>query len=221
MIRTESLNGFLTISKNPFFYFPNRSKTGLTWLITIWMFVSVLLNWIDLFSASLIAAATMVFTGCCDRRSLFSEIDWSIIATLGGLLIMSEAVILSGLSDELARMIIDTMPSQNSYTYIAMFFLLSSLASNILSAKAGVLLILPVAVSITDLAGLNLIPIVLTIMIAGSTALCTPLSYPTNLMVFGPGSYFFSDYIRLGLPITIVTGIVSTFVIPLVFLIRL
>ncbi|MEC8147104.1 MAG: SLC13 family permease [Pseudomonadota bacterium] len=221
LIRTESLNGFLTISKNPFFYFPNRSKTGLTWLITIWMFVSVLLNWIDLFSASLIAAATMVFTGCCDRRSLFSEIDWSIIATLGGLLIMGEAVILSGLSDELARIIIDTMPSQNSYTYIAMFFLLSSLASNILSAKAGVLLILPVAVSITELAGLNLIPIVLTIMIAGSTALCTPLSYPTNLMVFGPGSYFFSDYIRLGLPITIVTGIVSTFVIPLVFLIRL
>ena len=87
------------------------------------MFVSVLLNWIDLFSASLIAAATMVFTGCCDRRSLFSEIDWSIIATLGGLLIMGEAVILSGLSDELARIIIDTMPSQNSYTYIAMFFI--------------------------------------------------------------------------------------------------
>ena len=76
---------------------------------------------------------------------------------------------------------------------------------------------LPIAVGITELTGIELIPLILTIMIAGSTAICTPLSYPTNLMVFGPGSYMYSDYIRLGLPITLIIGIITTIIIPLVF----
>lgn len=219
LLKTESLSGFLTISKNPFFYFPDRSKTGLTWFITILMFGSVLTNLIDLFIAASLAATTMILTGCCDRKSLFYEIDWNIIGTLAGLLIMGEAAISCGLSNKLGMIIINTIPSESPYAYVASLFVLGSLASNVLSAKAGVLFILPIAVGIADLAGLNLIPLVLTIMIAGSTALCTPLSYPTNLMVFGPGAYIFSDYIRLGLPITVVIGIITTFSIPLFYVI--
>ena len=181
------------------------------------MFGSVLFDWIDLFIASSIAAATMFLTGCCDRKSLLYEIDWNIIATLGGLLIIGEAAIASGLSDELGNLFVNNMPSQSPYAYIGALFLLSSLASNALSAKAGVLFILPIAVGISELSGMELIPFVLTIMIAGSTAICTPLSYPTNLMVFGPGSYIYSDYIRLGLPITVIIVVIPTIIIPLVF----
>ena len=217
LVKAQSINDFFIISKNPFFYFPNRSKAGLAWLFTIWMFGSVLFDWIDLFIASSIAAATMFLTGCCDRKSLLYEIDWNIIATLGGLLIIGEAAIASGLSDELGNLFVNNMPSQSPYAYIGALFLLSSLASNALSAKAGVLFILPIAVGISELSGMELIPFVLTIMIAGSTAICTPLSYPTNLMVFGPGSYIYSDYIRLGLPITIIIGVITTIIIPLVF----
>ena len=217
LVKAQSINDFLIISKNPFYYFPNRSKAGFAWLFTIWMFGSVLFDWIDLFIASSIAAATMFLTGCCDRKSLLHEIDWNIIATLGGLLIIGEAAIASGLSDELGNLFVNNMPSQSPYAYIGALFLLSSLASNALSAKAGVLFILPIAVGISELSGMELIPLVLTIMIAGSTAICTPLSYPTNLMVFGPGSYVYSDYIRLGLPITIIIGVVTTIIIPLVF----
>ncbi len=217
LVKAQSINGFLIISKNPFFYFPNRSKVGLAWLFTIWMFVSVLFDWIDLFVASSIAALTMFLTGCCDRKSLLHEIDWNIIATLGGLLIIGDAAIASGLSSELGNAFVNTVPSHSPYAYIGTLFLLSSLASNALSAKAGVLFILPIAVGITELTGIELIPLVLTIMIAGSTAICTPLSYPTNLMVFGPGSYVYSDYIRLGLPITIIIGVITTIIIPLVF----
>ena len=181
------------------------------------MFLSVLFDWIDLFVASSIAAFTMVLAGCCDRKSLHHEIDWNIVATLGGLLIIGEAAIASGLSDELGNLFVNIIPSHSPYAYIGSLFLLSSLASNALSAKAGVLFILPIAVGITELIGIELIPLILTIMIAGSTALCTPLSYPTNLMVFGPGYYVYSDYIRLGLPITLIIGIITTLVIPLVF----
>ena len=217
LVKAQSINDFFIISKNPFFYFPNRSKAGLAWLFTIWMFGSVLFDWIDLFIASSIAAATMFLTGCCDRKSLLYEIDWNIIATLGGLLIIGEAAIASGLSDELGNLFVNNMPSKSPYAYIGALFLLSSLASNALSTKAGVLFILPIAVGISELSGMELIPFVLTIMIAGSTAICTPLSYPTNLMVFGPGSYIYSDYIRLGLPITIIIGVITTIIIPLVF----
>ena len=217
LVKAQSINGFLIISKNPFFYFPNKSKAGLAWLFTIWMFLSVLFDWIDLFVASSIAAFTMVLAGCCDRKSLLHEIDWNIVATLGGLLIIGEAAIASGLSDELGNLFVNIIPSHSPYAYIGSLFLLSSLASNALSAKAGVLFILPIAVGITELIGIELIPLILTIMIAGSTALCTPLSYPTNLMVFGPGYYVYSDYIRLGLPITLIIGIITTLVIPSVF----
>ena len=217
LVKAQSINDFLIISKTLFSIFRIRSKAGFAWLFTIWMFGSVLFDWIDLFIASSIAAATMFLTGCCDRKSLLHEIDWNIIATLGGLLIIGEAAIASGLSDELGNLFVNNMPSQSPYAYIGALFLLSSLASNALSAKAGVLFILPIAVGISELSGMELIPLVLTIMIAGSTAICTPLSYPTNLMVFGPGSYVYSDYIRLGLPITIIIGVVTTIIIPLVF----
>ena len=159
LVKAQSINDFFIISKNPFFYFPNRSKAGLAWLFTIWMFGSVLFDWIDLFIASSIAAATMFLTGCCDRKSLLYEIDWNIIATLGGLLIIGEAAIASGLSDELGNLFVNNMPSQSPYAYIGALFLLSSLASNALSAKAGVLFILPIAVGISELSGMELIPL--------------------------------------------------------------
>ncbi len=217
LVKAQSINGFLIISKNPFFYFPNRSKAGFAWLFTIWMFGGVLFDWIDLFIASSIAAFTMFLTGCCDRKFLLYEIDWNIIATLGGLLIIGEAAIASGLSYELGNIFVEMVPSQSPYAYIGALFFLSSLASNALSAKAGVLFILPIAVGITELTGIELIPLILTIMISGSTAICTPLAYPTNLMVFGPGSYIYSDYLRLGIPITLTIGIITTIAIPLVF----
>ena len=181
------------------------------------MFGSVLFDWIDLFIASSIAAATMFLTGCCDRKSLLYEIDWNIIATLGGLLIIGEAAIASGLSDELGNLFVNNMPSQSPYAYIGALFLLSSLASNALSAKAGVLFILPIAVGISELSGMELIPLCPYHNDCRVDRYMHSSSYPTNLMVFGPGSYVYSDYIRLGLPITIIIGVITTIIIPLVF----
>ena len=100
------------------------------------------------------------------------------------------------------------MPHGDIYHLIA-FFLLSSVASNIISSKAGALFVLPIAASTAELLGVSLLPFVFSIMVGASMAVSSPLTYPSNLMVYGPGGYVFQDYLRLGLPITIITGTVG------------
>ena len=159
-------------------------------------------------TAAVVSSASMLFFKCCSLENARKAIDWQVILTIGGTLALGKAMAASGLAELISESFLIFVPHGDIYHLIA-FFLLSSVASNIISSKAGALFVLPIAASTAELLGVSLLPFVFSIMVGASMAVSSPLTYPSNLMVYGPGGYVFQDYLRLGLPITIITGTVG------------
>ncbi len=176
--------------------------------IVLGMIIVVTLEFVTLVTAALVSSAAMLFFKCCSLENARKAIDWQVILTIGGTLALGKAMAASGLAELISESFLIFVPRGDIYHLIA-FFLLSSLASNIISSKAGALFVLPIAASTAELLGVSLLPFVFSIMVGSSMAVSSPLTYPSNLMVYGPGGYVFQDYLRLGLPITIITGTVG------------
>ena len=180
--------------------------------IVLGMIIIVTLEFANLVTAAVISSAAMLIFKCCSLENARKAIDWQVILTIGGTIALGKAMAASGLATLISKSFLIFVPHGEIYHLIA-FFLMSSVASNIISSKAGALFVLPIAASTAELLGLSLIPFVFSIMVGSSMAVSSPLTYPSNLMVYGPGGYVFQDYLRLGLPITIITGTVGILMI--------
>ena len=180
--------------------------------IVLGMIIIVTLEFANLVTAAVISSAAMLIFKCCSLENARKAIDWQVILTIGGTIALGKAMAASGLATLISESFLIFVPHGEIYHLIA-FFLMSSVASNIISSKAGALFVLPIAASTAELLGLSLIPFVFSIMVGSSMAVSSPLTYPSNLMVYGPGGYVFQDYLRLGLPITIITGTVGILMI--------
>ena len=95
--------------------------------------------------------------------------------------------------------------------------LLTSLFTELITNNAAAALVFPVAVGAAADLGVSPMPFVFCIMIAASASFATPIGYQTNLMVYGPGGYRFSDYLRIGVPLNLVIGVVAVGLAPLIW----
>ncbi|MFT5576721.1 MAG: di/tricarboxylate transporter [Bermanella sp.] len=94
---------------------------------------------------------------------------------------------------------------------------MTTLFSAIISNMAAAVLLFPVAMAASEQLGISAVPLAVTLMIGASTCFATPIGYQTNLMVYGPGNYKFQDFMRLGVPLSILVGIITVTVVPLVW----
>jgi di/tricarboxylate transporter len=120
------------------------------------------------------------------------------------------------LADEIASRLIGTVSGSPELTLLAMF-LLTAVFSAVISNVAAAVILFPIAVSAAESMGLNVLPFAVMIMVAASASFATPIGYQTNLMVYGPGDYQFSDFLKLGIPLTALVGLISYLVIPIVW----
>ena len=95
-----------------------------------------------------------------------------------------------------------------------MIFLVTALLSAVATNNAAAVIMFPIAITTANNLGFSLLPFVITLMVAASASFSTPIGYQTNLMVFGVGGYRFSDYIRIGLPLTILVGLLTVILVP-------
>ena len=100
---------------------------------------------------------------------------------------------------------------------LAALFILTAGFSAVISNLAAAVILFPVAVAASQQLGVDILPLAVTLMIAASTCFATPIGYQTNLMVYGPGNYRFVDFIKIGLPLTVLVGITTVLVVPLVW----
>jgi di/tricarboxylate transporter len=96
-------------------------------------------------------------------------------------------------------------------------FLATSLFTNLITNNAAAALMFPIALAVAARLGVSVLPFAIVIMKAASASFATPVGYQTNLMVMGPGGYTFSDYLRMGVPLTILTGVMTVLIAPLVW----
>ncbi len=152
----------------------------------------------------------MVATGCVKPTEVYSSVDWSVIFLLAGLIPLGVAMERTGAAEWLASVIVLVAAELSPILVLALFYLFTTLVTQVVSNNASVVLMIPVAVEAAAEIDANVFAFVLAVTFGASTALLTPIGYQTNLMVYGPGGYKFTDFFRVGAPLQLVLTVVTT-----------
>ncbi len=167
-------------------------------------------------TAALLAAAAMVLTRCCSVTEARRSIDWSVLIVIGAALGLGQALDTTGAARLLADAVL-TIAGNNPWLVLLAVYAVTSILTEIITNNAAVALIFPIALATATLLGVDFMPFVIAIMMAGSASFATPLGYQTNLMVYGPGGYTFADFLRIGIPMNFVMGAATVAITPLAF----
>ena len=151
----------------------------------------------------------MVATGCVRPNELYEAVDWSVIVLLAGLIPLGMALERSGTAGYVAYLMGSAADVLPPIAMLLMFYVVTSLITQVISNNASVVLMIPVAVEAAQLTGANPFAFVLAVTFAASCAMLTPIGYQTNLMVYGPGGYRFTDFMRMGAPLQLLLAFVT------------
>jgi len=169
---------------------------------------------LEVVEAALIGVALMTLTGCIRLRELYSKMSWTTLVMLGCLIPLGVAMDSTGLASLVATYVINTLRSLGPIAVLSGIYLLTSLLTEVLSNNATAVLMLPIALSAATQLDANATPFIFAVMFAASASFMTPVGYQTNTMIFGPGGYKFSDYIKVGAPLSVLFWLLATIFTP-------
>ena len=152
----------------------------------------------------------MVATGCVKPEEVYPSVDWSVIVLLAGLIPLGVAMERTGAAEWLASVIVVYGAGLSPIMMLGAFYLFTALITNVVSNNASVVLMIPVAIDTAESLGADPFAFILSVTFAASTAMMTPIGYQTNLMVYGPGGYTFTDFFRVGAPLQLLLTVVTT-----------
>lgn len=159
---------------------------------------------------AMVGAIAMVVTGVLEPGEMYDAVDWSVIVLLAGLIPLGIAMERTGAAEFLAGHAVAAAGGLPTVIVLALFYLFTALLTNLLSNNATVVLLIPVAFDAAVRLGAEPYSFVLAVVFAASTPMITPVGYQTNLMVYGPGGYEFTDFARVGAPLQLILMVVTT-----------
>ncbi|HKK25333.1 MAG TPA: SLC13 family permease [Gracilimonas sp.] len=156
----------------------------------------------------------MVLTGCLTNEEAYQSINWKVIFLLGGVLPLGIAMQKTGAAQLMVDGIIEQFESLGPTAVLSAFFFLSMMLTNLISNQATAALLAPIAIEAAVSLGISATPLLVAVTMAASLSFMTPIGYQTNTMIFGPGQYKFTDFVKVGTPLNILFWIIGTFAIP-------
>ncbi|MCL9813228.1 SLC13 family permease [Natranaeroarchaeum aerophilus] len=159
--------------------------------------------------AALGGMVAMVATGCLRPSEVYEAVDWNVIFLLAGLIPLGIAMEATGGAAFIAGHVVSATGGLDLLILLGVLYLLTAVLTNIVSNNASVVLMIPVSVDIAVAVGGDPLAFALAVTFAASTAFMTPVGYQTNLMVYGPGGYRFTDYMRVGGPLQLLLTVVT------------
>ncbi len=175
------------------------------------------LNVAPILMLAVIAVAVVLLTRCIDAEEAFSFVDGRLLALIFSMLAVGAALQHSGAVALIVNAISPTLGTLPVPLVIFCVFLLTTIFTEIVSNNAVAVIMTPIAISLAASLGLDPRPLVVAVMIAASCAFATPIGYQTNTLVYGPGGYQFTDFIKIGLPLNLSMSVLASFAIPLFF----
>lgn len=150
----------------------------------------------------------MAFAGIFNTQTLYERIDWRIYFLLAGIIPLGIAMQNTGLDKTLATLVVDSTQGLAPFWVIFSFFIATTLITNFISNNASALLMAPVVLNLAGQAGIDPKALLMAITFGASTCFISPLGYHTLAIIYGPGKFKFGDYLRAGLPLTILIAII-------------
>jgi di/tricarboxylate transporter len=181
---------------------------------------SLLTRWLPGSTATLLAALTsallMILFRCSRAGEARRAVDWNVITVMAAGIGIGKAMEASHADKFIVNLLPDIIQN-NPYPMLAAVFVIASLLSNMITAKAAAMITLSIANAAADSLGVSFAPFAIVVIISCAACFATPFGYQTNMMVYGPGGYRASDYMRLGVPLTILVGAVTLVIAPMVW----
>ncbi len=194
-------------------------KAPLAGLIMMAMIACMSFNWLQPVVAVMIAALLMTLTGCLRNvESAYEKINWQSIVLIGAMLPMAVALEKTGIAHTISNVLVGGLGNYGSNTLVlAGVYAITSVMTLFISNTATAALIAPIAISTAMGLGVSPYPFLFAVTVAATMCFASPFSTPPNALVMSAGRYSFMDYVKVGLPMQIIFGIVMIFVLPVFF----
>ncbi|GAA3853322.1 SLC13 family permease [Celeribacter arenosi] len=163
---------------------------------------------------SVVAVAIVLVTRCIDADEAFSFVDGRLLALIFSMLTIGAALESSGAVQLIVDQITPLLDGLPVFFVVWSIYLLTSLLTEMVSNNAVAVVVTPIAIGLGQQMGLDPRGLVVAVMIAASCSFATPIGYQTNTMVYGPGGYKFTDYMKVGIPMNITVGLLASLLIP-------
>ena len=171
---------------------------------------------LQIMEAAFLAAGAMIVSGCITASRARRSVDLPVLVVIAASFALGNAMTETGAATWVADGLLGFGPL-TPWVALAMVYCLTAVFTELITNNAAAVLMFPIALAVSEQLGVNFLPFAVAVMFAASASFITPLGYQTNLMVYGPGRYRFSDYMRLGFPLSILAGIVVLALVPLVW----
>ncbi|WP_377507346.1 SLC13 family permease [Octadecabacter sp. R77987] len=170
-----------------------------------------------IFFLAVLAVALVLVTRCIDADEAFSFIDGRLLALIFSMLAIGAALEASGAVALIVSGLAPALQMLPPFLIIWAIYLLTSILTEMVSNNAVAVVITPIAIGLATAMGLDPRPLVVAVMVAASASFATPIGYQTNTLVYGPGGYKFSDFLRVGIPLNLSIGMLASAVIPFIW----
>jgi di/tricarboxylate transporter len=171
----------------------------------------------DIMVCAMAAAFLMVITGCLQLRSAYRAMDGRVLLIIIATIALSAALEKTGTSDFYAKTFLGLFSGASPALVLCGVILLTSISTHLLSNNATAILLLPIAISAAQSLGVDPKPFIVAVCFGASACFATPIGYQTNLLVYGPGGYRFSDYFKLGMPLNLLVWVMGSVFIPAIW----
>jgi di/tricarboxylate transporter len=190
-------------------------RAPLATLIMLGVVISVLVGLFPISIAAITGATLMVLTRCLTMEQAYRAIDWRAVFLIAGMLPLGIAMQETGTAEYLAEKVMSGLGRFGPWPVIMGLYGITSLATMIIPTAALVVLMSPIVLSACGEMGIQPQTAMMAVAMAASASFTSPISHPANILVMGPGGYRFADYIKLGVPLTLVIFVVVMILLPI------
>ena len=195
---------------------PRHERSLIAFAILVGMIALVTFGLLSMLQASLLAAGLMLLTRCISGAAARRSVDWQVLIVIAASFGLGKALEVTGAAEAIAGTLV-TAAGGNAYLSLIIIYLVTMTFTELITNNGAAVLMFPIALATATSLEANFATFAICIMMAASASFATPIGYQTNLMVYGPGGYRFTDYFRIGIPMNLVMALVTLLIAPLIW----
>jgi di/tricarboxylate transporter len=193
---------------------PRLNKAPAALLVMAAVLVPVIFGWLPIPITAVMGVVLMILTGVLTMEEAYRSIEWKAVFLIAGMLPLGIAMEQTGAASFLAEGMVAVVGGYGSMAVMAGLFVLAALASQVMPNPAVAVLLAPVAYNTATDLGVSPYPLMMTVAVSASAAFLSPVGHSANILIMGPGGYRFTDYLKVGIPLTLVVLVVVLLVVP-------
>lgn len=191
-------------------------KSGVALTILLGMVLAAGTGLLSMLQAAFLAGGLMIITRAIRYSASIESVDWRVLIAISSSLGIGGALSSTGVAPLLAAQML-SFASSNPIIALVITYFITWILTELITNNAAAVLVFPIAFSIAQSLGVDFIPFAIVIIMAASASFSTPVGYQTNLMIYGPGGYRYTDYIKIGLPLNLIVALITISLVPLIW----